>query len=71
MPPVPWRLWVEADDGLEGGRRAGSFSNSPHSVGGGGDEGAEAICRRAGRVGKEAVPFADGSLDEGGLKTRG
>ena len=68
---LPWHLWVEDDDGLEGGRRAGYFSNSPHSVEGGGEEGAEAIWQRTERVGREAVPFADGSLNEGGLKIRG
>ena len=70
VPPVSCRLWVEVDDGLEGGRADGCFSSSPHSVGGG-DEGAEAICRRVGRFGTRAVPFTDVSLEEGGLKTRG
>jgi hypothetical protein len=67
VPPVPGRLRVEVDDGLDEGRSGdGSFSISPHSVGGGG-EGAETICWRGGRFGTAAVPVADGNR----VKTRG
>jgi hypothetical protein len=65
VPPVPERLWVEVDDGLDGGRNGDdSISLSPHSLGGG-DAGAETIGRRG-----RCPATAEENLEDG-EKSRG